>query len=641
MTTFPHQKILKASYQLVYLPQALRLVWQACPRWTMTWGALLFVQGILPIGVVTLTRSAVNAAAAYVHGAQGFASLLGLLVVLGLAMLLIEMLNALLTYVRGVQSELVQDHVTSLVHQQALALDLSYYETPEYYDSLHRAHVDAVNQPLMLLENLGSVMQTSLTLGGMALVLAAYAGWLPLILVGSSLPALWAVGKFTLTMHRWRLRNTYAERRLRYFSSLISLREAAMEIRLFNLGPHFHEAYSQIRARLRSERFGITRAQMKAEMMASSTALAGMGICAWWLLHQTAQGKGTLGDLALFFQVFSQSQGLLRTLLRNAGGIYNNLLFLENLFDFLDLEPRLVQIPLPSLQNEERSQLSMDSCFRGIDESVELSAKPLSPLRGALRLEEVTFTYPGAQHPVFKDFSITFRAGQITAIVGDNGAGKSTLCKLLCRLYDPDSGRVTWDGEDVRTYTPEALHREITVLLQEPVRYHASTRENIVFGDVERNPTQEEIEGAVRAASATALIQELPKGYDTILGKWFGGSELSGGEWQRLAVARAFIRKASLLMLDEPTSAMDSWSEAAWYQHFKEMVRGRTALLITHRFTTAMQADLIYVMREGKVVESGSHAELIASKGYYAHSWDTQMKAGKQTPLPVSGTHKA
>lgn len=620
MTSFPHDKILKASYQLVFLPRALTLVWQACPRWTTVWGILLFIQGILPIGVVTLTRSAVNAAAAYVHGDQGFASLLGLLIVLGVAMLLIESLNSILTYVRGVQAELVQDHVTTLVHHQALALDLSYYETPEYYDNLHRAHIDALHQPLQLLENLGSVLQNSLTLGGMALVLAAYAGWLPLILVGSSLPALWAVSKFTLAMHRWRMKNTYAERRLRYFDSLLSLREAAIEIRMFNLGIHFHEAYSQIRARLRTERFQITRAQMKAEMIAGGAALAGMGICAWWLLRRTAQGSGTLGDLALFFQVFSQSQGHLRTLLRNAGGIYNNLLFLENLFDFLSLEPRLKQISLP---------VSGQVAAPGPLVDVQV----LAPLHKDLRVEGLSFTYPGAQHPVFKDFSLTFHAGQITAIVGDNGAGKSTLCKLICRLYDPDEGCVLWDGQDLRSMDPEVLHREISVLLQEPVHYHASARENILFGDVTRNPTQEEIEQAVEAASASSIIEDLPKGYDTVLGKWFGGAELSGGEWQRLAVARAFVRKASLILLDEPTSAMDSWSEAEWYRRFKEVVRGKTALLITHRFTTAMQADIIHVMREGKVIESGHHADLVANGGYYARSWQAQMEAGRQKSL--------
>jgi ATP-binding cassette, subfamily B, bacterial len=261
------------------------------------------------------------------------------------------------------------------------------------------------------------------------------------------------------------------------------------------------------------------------------------------------------------------------------------------------------------------------------DRTITVSPNPLAK---ELCLEGVSFTYPGAQHPVFKNFSIAFKAGQITAIVGDNGAGKSTLCKLICRLYDPDQGRVTWDGEDLRAFPVDMLHREISVLLQEPVRYHASLRENIAFGDVERNPPQEEIESAVRAASASGFIQDLPKGYDTILGKWFGGAELSGGEWQRVAVARAFIRKASLILLDEPTSAMDSWSEAEWYRRFKELVRGRTALLITHRFTTAMQADLIYVMREGKVIESGSHAELVAGGGYYAHSWQAQMEAGRR-----------
>ncbi|MCS6813825.1 MAG: ATP-binding cassette domain-containing protein, partial [Cyanobacteria bacterium] len=260
-----------------------------------------------------------------------------------------------------------------------------------------------------------------------------------------------------------------------------------------------------------------------------------------------------------------------------------------------------------------------------------------SSLSQGIQFHHVTFYYPGSDRPALKNFSLTIPAGSIVAIVGNNGAGKSTLLKLLCRLYDPQQGQITLDGIDLRSFKTADLRRAITVLFQQPVRYNATAAENIVLSRLAGEAWGEEwshhvqalkpeITQAALAAGADQPIARLPQGYDTLLGKWFAtGTDLSVGEWQRISLARAFLRPAPIVILDEPTSAMDSWAEADWLSRFRALVQGQTAIVITHRFTTAMRADLIYVMVNGEIVESGHHDQLIAANGLYAQSWTAQM----------------
>jgi ATP-binding cassette subfamily B protein len=289
------------------------------------------------------------------------------------------------------------------------------------------------------------------------------------------------------------------------------------------------------------------------------------------------------------------------TLFENLGEIYSNSLFLSDLFEFLALEPKVTDpiqpVPIPVAVKE------------------------------GIRFEQVTFHYPGNQRVALTNFDLLIPAGSIIAIVGANGAGKSTLVKLLCRFYDPDKGRVLLDGVDLRRFSLQDLRRKITILFQEPVDYQYSFSENISIGDLSVEKDSGKIERAARAAGADKIIEGLPQGYDTLLGKWFkGGTELSVGEWQRLALARAYWRQAPILVLDEPTSAMDPWAEHDWLQRFRKLAADHTTLIITHRFTTAMYADTIHVMENGSIVESGSHTELLALGGRYAQSWQDQME---------------
>ena len=592
--------------QLPYLPKALSLVWSAARPWTVAWGVLLVVQGVLPVATVYLTRDVVDslvyALSVEIMTWDILKVPLFYVALMALVLLLTEILRSITAWVRTAQSELVSDHISGIIHTQAIALDLSFFEDSSYYDTLHRARVDAMSKPVALLENMGSLIQNGITLIAMSGVLLAYSVWLPLILLGSTLPALWVVARSTIRFHAWRLRNTEAQRRTRYLDWMLTDQRSAAEIRIFDLGRIFQKNFQQVRTRLRTERLKLLKDEMWRELLAGVLGLTVTGLTLAWMIWRVIQGTFSLGDLALFYQAFNQGQRVMRSLLRNAGDIYKNLLFLENLFDFLNLRSKISD---PVEENN-------------------ISAK----IHQAIKLENVDFAYPGSERLALKNFNLTIPAKKIVALVGENGAGKSTLIKLICRFYDPVQGKITFDGNDLRDLKLKELRRLITVLFQVSVQYQDTVRNNIAFGDLESNPGLDEIKKAAHAAGADIPVNKLPTGYETIIGRWFGGGELSVGEWQRISLARAFLRKAQLIILDEPTSAMDSWAEADWLARFRDLVADQTALIVTHRFTTAMQADIIHVMDAGRIVESGKHAELMAQDGLYAKSWRQQTRAG-------------
>jgi ATP-binding cassette subfamily B protein len=374
--------------------------------------------------------------------------------------------------------------------------------------------------------------------------------------------------------------------------------DTAAEARLFGLGEHFQSAFQALRAKLRAERLSLVGKQGVAELLAGLFALATAGGALVWMAWRAFHHEVTLGDLAMFYQAFQQGLGLSQSLLNDVGQLYANTLFLGNLFGFLALEPKVLN---------------------------QAQAKPLPALRQAIRFRRVSFRYPGASRLALHDFDLEIPAGRITAVVGSNGAGKSTLIKLLCRFYDPDDGGIEIDGADLRTVDLDSLRTSITVLFQQPVHYNATVAENIALGDIASAPDRAAIRTAAAAAGAEEIVRTFPSGYDQPLGRWFeNGTELSAGEWQRIALARAFLRQAPILVLDEPTSAMDPWAESEWLGRFRQLAAGRTTVVITHRFSTARIADKIHVMSDGRVIERGSHDELISAGGRYAQGWTAQ-----------------
>ncbi|HEU4837135.1 MAG TPA: ABC transporter ATP-binding protein [Pyrinomonadaceae bacterium] len=597
-------KVRKALAQLPNLPRALALVWQVARPWTIIWILLLIVQGLLPAAIVFLTKLFVDALVFALRSGGSWpemqnAMLLALLA--GVVLLLMEVVRNAISWVRTVQAELLQDHITSLIHEKSVAADLAFYELSDYYDHLHRARREARYRPVALLGNIGALLQNSITLIAMGAILIPLGPWLVVALLLSTLPAFFVVVHYALAEYQWRQRTTTDDRRAWYYDWLMTTAEAAAEIRLFGLGKYFQSADKTLRGRLRHERLRLARRQSLAELAASLIALVIMGAALGLMVWRTLMNVITLGELAMIYAAFNAGQGLMRTLLENAGQLYGNSLFLGNLFEFLALQPKI-------------------ECTGGT------SSSPQRDVQHGITFNRVSFTYPDATSKALDDFTMTIPSGKIVAIVGPNGAGKSTLLKLLCRFYDPNEGSIAIDGKDLKDFQVDDLRRLITVLFQQPFHYNSTLRDNILYGDLKLEATDAEINAAVRAAGAEEIVSRLPDKSQTLLGRWFaGGTELSVGEWQRIALARAFLRRAPIIILDEPTSALDPWAEADWLERFRELAFGRTSIIITHRFTTAMHADVIHVMDHGQIVESGSHQHLLNLDGLYSQSWSRQM----------------
>ena len=597
-----------ALIKLSYLPRALALVWTAAKGWTVAQLVLLFVQGLLPASLVYLTKLLVDSLTLTIREGTTPANVRAVIwyaALMAAITLLLQLLASLEQVIRTSLSERLQDHIFTMIHRQSIAIDLDFYEQPDYFDHLHRARDEAMYRPAELTGHVATLLKNSVTLIAMGAVLSRFGYWLPIVLLLSTLPALYVVVRYTLKSHELRRRKTTEHRWTSYFDWLLTSADAAAELRLFGLGEFFSRKFEEVRERLRKERLGLSINQHVAELIASLLALAMTACALAWMIWRVMRGFGTLGDLVLFYQALNQGQGLMRSLLQSVGQLYASSLFLGDLFEYLALKPKVVSpaqpVPVPA------------------------------SLQDGVTFEGVAFRYQNSERFALKDFNLKIPANSIVAIVGENGAGKSTLVKLLCRFYDPQAGNIKMDGVDLREYSVADLRRMTTVLFQTNVHYSTTVKGNIALGDVTVEPSQMEIESAARASGADTIVEHLPDRYESLLGNWFpGGTDLSVGEWQRIALARAFLRQAQLILLDEPTSAMDPWAESDWLGRLLKSAAGHTVVIITHRFTTAMYADVIHVMQEGRIVESGSHEELVALGGRYAESWAAHMREREQ-----------
>lgn len=602
--------------------RTLGLIWSAVPRLTIIWGILLVVQGLLPGLTVYLTKLTINSfidANRSQDTFEYFNQTVFYFALTGACILFTEAFRYLSDWTRAVQSEYFSDYLKNLTHTKAVEVDLEFYESPEYHDLMEQARGESQSKPLALLESLGSALQNSITLLSFAALLFGYGWQIPLLLFAGTLPGLFVSLKTDKRFHRWWKHTAEKRRWLFYFDSMLTHGTAAAEMRLFGLGDRFRTRFQDLRENLRKERFTHLRYQFTGKLFSNALALAAGAVAVGWIGLQVFYRTATLGDLAVFFQVFSRGQTILGGLFGSIGQTVNHTLYLESLFRYLDLEPKMVSSSSP------------------VEFPIEIEQ--------GIRFRDVTFHYPGETRPAVANFSLFIPAGKIVAIVGVNGAGKSTLIKLLSRFYDPDSGAIEIDGIDIRQFDLAQLRQNISVLFQFPMQFHETAAENIALGATQDEQSDERIQTAAKYAGAHDFISRLPEKYQTLLGKWFvKGCELSGGEWQRVALARAYYRRSKLIILDEPTSFMDSWAETDWFDRLRELAAGRTGFVITHRFTIAMRADIIHVMDDGKIIESGSHWELVNDAGFYATSWKEQtLAAGDGSAIeaaePVSTNH--
>lgn len=593
----------RAQSLLSNFRQALRFVWESSPRWTLANIFLLLIQGLLPLVTLYLIKLLVDEVSVGLRQPDLDVALDGvvyLMMWMGGVALLSALCSTLAGLVTRGQAQIVTDHMHAILHKKSVEVDLEYYENPRYYDTLHRAQQEAPHRPTAILNSLLQVGQNGVSLVAMAGLLWWF-HWavLPVLLL-AAFPELLVRLRYANKFFAWQRERTPYERKAWYLNWMLTRDTHAKEVRLFDLGPRFRQWFSDVRRTLRHERLDLEKRQAFAILGAQAVATLGVFGVYFFVAYRTVHGFLTLGDLVMYFQAIQRGAGFLQGLGTSLSRLYESNLFLSNLEEFLHVKSRIVVPAVP----------------RSVPR----------PLETGLVFDHVTFRYPEEERVAINDMSFVVRPGEHVALVGANGAGKTTLVKLLCRLYDPTFGRISLDGVDVRECAVSDLRKEVSVIFQDFARYFMTARENIGLGVTTPHDLATVI-AAAQQSGADEVISRLPQGYDSMLGKWFeGGKELSIGEWQKVALARAFLRDSQILILDEPTSAMDAKAEADLFERFHELTRGRMAILISHRLSTVKMADRIYVIDEGRIVECGTHEELVLQKGTYADLFETQAQ---------------
>lgn len=581
------------------VPRFLGMVWRT-NRW---YGAgILVVRGLAafgPVAMLWVGKLVIDGVVANVGSADpdwgGLVALVGLELAIALVMDALGRIASLLETLLG---DRFGNEMSVLLMRHAATLDLQHFEDPDFYDKLQRARRQTMGR-VALLGTLLQIGQQLLTLASLLVALVAYNVWLLVILVLAILPAFLGETHFAGVSYSLFFRWTPERRELDYLRYVAASDATAKEIKLFDLSDHFIGRYSEL-----ADRYYDANRDVAVKRAAVGTLLAGLSTVAYYgavafIVVQAVLALISIGTLTFLIGSFDRSRGLIQSVLLRGASIYEESLFLKDLFDFLEMRPRT---PAP--------------------------AHPIpfpQPIREGFVFDRVGFRYPDSERWALRGVSFRLGPGERIALVGENGAGKTTLVKLLTRLYDPTEGNILLDGVDLRSYDPDALRAAVGVIFQDFVRYDMRVRENIAVGRIEAKEDEPRILDSARKSLAMDVAERLSGGLDQMLGRRFeGGANLSGGEWQKVALARAYMRDAQLLILDEPTAALDARAEYQVFQRFSELTAGRMAVLISHRFSTVRMADRILVLEDGRVAEDGSHEELLALGGRYAELFRLQ-----------------
>jgi ATP-binding cassette, subfamily B, bacterial len=580
------------------VPPVLHFVWESGPS-VVFWNiAIRFVVAFLPVGIGIVGRfiiDGVNQIRIHRPLPQHFWWLVG--AEMGLAVLT-GILSRSVDYFDSLLADRYTHHVSVEVMRKAASLDLTVYEDPVFYDRLERARVQATDR-LAMIQQMGRLLQQSITAIAFSAVLIRYSPFLLLLLVAGILPAFLGESHFAFLTYAKNFRQTPFRRQMDYLRQVGGSKEAAKELKLFNLSSYLTGRFTALSQAIYEENVALNRRRLLWGGLLAIVGQLGYYGAYGYSIYRTIQGRYSIGDLTLITTAIMQAMSNIQQAFSTASGVADQALFLTDLLAFFEMKPRV--------------------------ESMENGQRVPRPIRRGFEFRNVSFAYPGTDRRVLSNFNFTLSCGQRVALIGENGQGKTTIVKLITRLYDPTEGEILLDGVDLREYDLADLHSEIGVIFQDFMRYEMTARENIEVGRVEVEHTVDELENAAQKSLASEVIAKLQGGYDQMLGRRFeGGVDLSGGEWQKLALARAYLRDAQLLILDEPTAALDARSELEVFERFAELTYGKMALLISHRFSTVRMADRIVVLEAGKLVEEGSHSQLIALGGRYAAMFEMQ-----------------
>jgi ATP-binding cassette, subfamily B, bacterial len=597
----------KVPATLASIPRVLRLVWSTSKVLTIVLGLLNILQGITPAITISITALVVDSVvrAIMLRNPSPIWWPIGLQ--LGIA-LISNLFNSLSNIVQQLLQELVSNRVQLEILKKSATLDLAFFENPESYDKIRQAANQSSYQPTSMVSQTFGIAQTVITLVSLIFLLLHLAWWLAIVALLVPVPAF-----FFSTRYGWKgyrlMRHQSPERRLMaYFTTLMTTDTSNKEMKLFHLSDFFINKFWELAVKLYKQDKKLTQQRYLTSLGWSNLSGIVNGGIYIYVALQTIIGRITLGQLTLYTQTATQVGSNFQSLLNGISSTYESTLYINMLFEFLTYKSRITSPNLP----------------RPIEHSAQVPGLEIE-------FRNVSFTYPGKEEAVLKCVSFTIHPGETIALVGRNGMGKTTLVKLLTRLYEPDEGEILIGGRNIREYDLEELRQHIGVIFQDYVNYYLTARENIGVGRIEEIENRELVMKAAHKSGANIVIEKLPQSYETTLGRWFKtlreSTQLSGGEWQKIALARAFMRDASILILDEPTSALDAQAEYEVFTQFRSLMHGKTALFISHRFSTVRLADRIFVLEQGVIRESGSHDELIALGGRYAELFNLQAIA--------------
>ncbi|OUL28878.1 ABC transporter ATP-binding protein [Nostoc sp. 106C] len=595
MKTKKKRNTLRQSLSIFrYSGRAIGLVWTTSRSLTIILATLTLVAGLLPAAIAYIGKLIVDAVVlASQAGADN--NITRPLLYVGLEAIAVMLLAGSqrgLTVCQSLLRVLLGQRVNVLILEKALTLDLTHFEDSEFYDKLLNARREASVRPLSLVTRTFGLVQSALSLVTYGILLVKFSVWALIVLIVAAMPAFIAETKFAgqaFRLFSWRAPET---RQQHYLENLLAREDFVTEVKLYQLGGMLLRRYRDIFDQLYGEDRDLTLRRGLWGYLLSLVSTAAFYLAYAWIVIEAVLGRISLGDMTMYLTVFRQGQSTFSGALTSIGGMYEDNLYLSNLYDFL----------------EEEAPQPWGTATKGVNP------------RDGIRFENVSFTYPGSSKPALNNISLHLKPGEKLAIVGENGSGKTTLIKLLTRLYTPNSGRIFLDGVDLQEWDIEVLRQRIGVIFQNFVRYQFTVGENIGVGDVQYLEDTNRWQNAAQKGMAEPFINELPDNFQTQLGRWFkGGQELSGGQWQKIALSRAFMRtRADILVLDEPTSAMDAQAEFDIFNHFRAVTQNQMVFLISHRFSTVRMADKIMVIEAGKVIEQGTHEELLEAGGQYA-----------------------